>query len=272
MKFCSSLALAPLLLPSLASAGLVSLWTLDDTSSGVATDIINGNDATWQNGTNTNLANTTGQIGGAADLSDLGGAAANNYFATSIPQLVGANGISISLWVNNRAQGSSSYNGIFMTRNFNGATNNSWGLAVENNGNERLDSRVNGPGIDSADGLLADDGNWKHLVLVWDGDAATHTQYINGVETATGASITGPIAGPDSGPWYIGYDNCCGNTRDFDGAIDDIAVWDNALTAAEVGTLYTNGLNGIGAAIPEPATGTLALLGALGLITRRRKS
>ncbi|MEN8681316.1 MAG: LamG domain-containing protein [Akkermansiaceae bacterium] len=251
-------------LPAATQGALVSHYTLDDTSSGIAVDSVNGNNAVWQNGTNTNLANVAGQIGGAADLTDAGGAAANNFFQLNLPQLVGANGISISLWINNRNQTSSGYNGIFMTRTFNGATNNSWGLAIENNGNERFDARVNGPGIDSADGLLTDDGNWKHLTLVWDGVAQTATQYINGVETATGASIAGPIAGPDSGPWYIGYDDCCGNTRDFDGAIDDIMVFDNALSAAEVDGIYQAGI------VPEPSTSLLGLLSGLFLLRRRR--
>lgn len=221
---------------SLSHADLVSYWPLDETAGEIAEDVAGDNDATWQNA-GLNLAWETGRIGGAADLTDAGGAAANNFFQLNIPELVGAESITISLWINNRNQASSGYNGIFMTRDFNGATNNSWGLAIENNGDERLDSRVNGPGIESADGLLADDHKWKHLVLVWDGVNSTHTQYVNGVETATGASIAGPIIGPDSGPWYIGYDSCCGGNRDFDGLIDDVAVWDQALTPAEIKAL-----------------------------------
>lgn len=264
----SKLLCLAIAVPAVSNGALVAYYDLDDTSGGVAVDSINGNNAVWQNGTNTNLATVAGQIGGAADLTDGGGAGANNFFQLTIPQLIGANGISISLWINNRNQSSSGYNGIFMTRTFNGATNNSWGLAIENNGDERLDSRVNGPGIDSANGLLADNGEWKHLVLVWDGVNATQTQYVNGVETATGASINGPIIGPDSGPWYIGYDNCCGNTRDFDGAIDDILVWDNALTASEVANVHNLGL--AGQSVPEPSSAILGLLGSLFFLRRRR--
>ncbi len=98
--------------PSLSQAALVSLWTLDDTSNGVAIDSVGGNSATWQNGTNTNLANAAGQIGGAADLSDVNGG--NNYFQMNLPQLIGAGGLSFSAWINNDANGG--YNGIFMTR------------------------------------------------------------------------------------------------------------------------------------------------------------
>lgn len=216
-----------------AAADLVSYWPLDETAGDIAADAVGTNDANWQN-PGVNLAWTTGKVGGAADMTDAGGAGANNFFQLNIPELIGAEAISISLWINNRAQATSGYNGIFMTRDFNGLTNNSWGLAIENNGSERLDSRVNGPGIDSANGLLTPDGNWKHLVLVWDGVNSTHTQYVNGVETATGASIAGPIVGPDSGPWYIGYDSCCGGSRDFDGLIDEVSVWNQALTPAEI--------------------------------------
>ncbi|MGC6564536.1 MAG: LamG-like jellyroll fold domain-containing protein [Akkermansiaceae bacterium] len=219
-----------------SSADLISYWPLDETAGDLAADVAGSNDANWQN-PGVNLVWEAGRIGGAANLSDVGGAAANNFFQMNIPELVGADAITISLWINNRAQASSGYNGLFMTRTFNGATNNSWGLAIENNGNERLDSRVNGPGIDSANGLLADNGEWKHLVLVWDGINGTQTQYINGVETATGAAVIGPVIGPDSGPWYIGYDDCCGNTRDFDGLIDDVAVWNEVLSSTQIITL-----------------------------------
>ena len=266
-KTLQTIALA-IAIPTLSQGALVSHYNLDDTSSGVAVDSVSGNNAIWQNGTNTNLSNSAGQIGGAASLRDGGGAGANNFFQMSLPELVGVNGISISLWINNQSQSSNGYNGIFMTRTFNGATNNSWGLAIENNGDERLDSRVNGPGIDSANGLLAPNGNWKHLAMVWDGDTATHTQYINGVQTATGDSISGPTVGPDSGPWFIGYDSCCGNSRDFDGAIDDIMVWNNALSAGQIDSIYQAGL--LGASVPEPNTSLLGILGGMLLLRRRR--
>lgn len=137
-----------------ANAALVSYYTLDDTSSGIASDSISGNDATWQNGTNNNLANAAGQVGGAADMSDVGGG--NNYFQMNLPQLIGSTGISISAWVNNDAN--DGYTGIFMTRTFNGQTNNSWGLAIENDANPRFDTRFDGPGIDSPDGAAAVNG------------------------------------------------------------------------------------------------------------------
>lgn len=272
--FCPILGALALTLacPPVARAALVSLWTLDDTSSGTAVDSISGNNATWQNA-GANLANAAGQIGGAADLTDNGTGTANNYFQMTIPQLIGATGITFSTWINNDAN--SGYTGIFMTRTFNGQTNNSWGIAIEPGGASwRYDARVDGPGIDSADDAILVDGNWKHLALVWDGSSQSFTSYLNGIAvnsgtTTTDANFGGPaIAGPNSGPWYIGYDDCCGGGRDFDGRIDDVAVWDNALSAAEINSIYQNGLNGIG--VPEPSVSLFGLLGGLLLIRRRR--
>jgi hypothetical protein len=257
---------ASLLTAASSNAALVSLYTLDDTSGGVAVDSVGGNDATWQNGS-TNLANAAGQMGGAANMTDSGAGTANNYFQMMLPELIGANALSISAWVNN--DGNNGYTGVVMTRTFNGATNNSWGVAIEPDASSwHFDSRVNGPGIDSPAGTIPIDGNWSHLVLVWDGNASTHTQYLNGVQSNSGASIAGPIAGPNSGPWYIGYDDCCGGGRDFDGLFDDISIWDHALSASEVSTIYNNGVAGVG--VPEPGVTVLGLLGGLLLLRRRR--
>jgi hypothetical protein len=225
---------APFLVATnIALADLVSYWPLDETEGETAVDSVGSNDAIWQNA-GLNLAWTEGRIGGGADLSDLGG---NNYFQMNLPELIGAESLTFSTWINNDAN--AGYTGIFMTRSFNGATNNSWGIAIEpdGGGSWRFDSRVNGPGIDSAAAATPVDGEWKHLALVWDGAAGTQTQYVNGVESATGVSVIGPIVGPDSGPWYIGYDDCCGGGRDFDGKIDEVAVWNQVLTPAEIALL-----------------------------------
>ncbi|MCB1098343.1 MAG: LamG domain-containing protein [Verrucomicrobiae bacterium] len=226
--------------PAPPERGLIAYWPLDDGSGEMAADSISGTPAVWQN-EGVNLEWVEGQIGGAAQLTDTGG---NNYFLIpSIPGLIAAPGITISAWIAPTVQQSSGYNGIFMTRTINAETGNSWGIAYEA---EHLDTRVDGPGIDSEEGSILPDEGWYHVVMVWNGEEGTHTQYLNGEESATGSGFQGRIA-ETSGPWYIGYDDCCGDTRDFDGIIDDVAVWDKALTSEEVSAIYANGLEGIGA-------------------------
>ena len=40
-----------------------------------------------------------------------------------------------------------------------------------------------------------------------------------------------------SGPWYIRYDDCCGNTRDLDATVDEVAVWNEALDISKIALL-----------------------------------
>ena len=234
--------------PAPPERGMIAYWSLDEGEGEVANDSIGGATAVWQN-EGLNLEWEQGQIGAAARITDTGG---DNFFRIeSISKMIGAPALTISAWIDPEVQSSSGYNGVFMTRTINGVTNNSWGVAYEG---DHLDTRVNGPGIDSAD-LIDPEGGWYHVVLVWNSEELTHTNYVNGVESASGAvAETVPTRiGQTSGPWYIGYDDCCGNNRDFDGVIDDIAIWDKALTAEEIEALYNNGLEGIGAGGGSPS-------------------
>ena len=225
--------------PAPPEPGLIAYWPLDETEGETATDTIGGYNGIWQN-EGENLEWVEGQVGGAARLTDGGG---DSYFQIdSIARMVGVPAVTISAWIDPEVQSSSGYNGVFMTRTINAKTGNSWGIAFEA---DHLDTRVNGPGIDSSEFIDTEEG-WYHVTMVWNGGDGSHTQYVNGVESATGSVFQGRIA-ETSGPWYIGYDDCCGNNRDFDGVIDDVAIWDKALSAEEVEEVYTNGLEGIGA-------------------------
>lgn len=43
----------------------------------------------------------------------------------------------------------------------------------------------------------------------------------------------------DQGPFLFGVDACCGDGRNFDGLMDDIAIWDVALTPEKIESLWT---------------------------------
>jgi hypothetical protein len=87
-------------------------------------------------------------------------------------------------------------------------------------------------------------GQWTHVVATYDGSNTTAgiKIYVNGVaQTLTfgGSSISGGITYSQS--TKIGRDFYNGA---FDGYIDELSVWDHALSSAEVTALYNNGLPG----------------------------
>jgi glucose/arabinose dehydrogenase/PKD repeat protein len=74
-------------------------------------------------------------------------------------------------------------------------------------------------------------GAWTHLAATYDGSAIRI--YVDGVLVATQGGVTAP---PTTGnPLRIGGDTI-GSDEFFDGSIDEIRIYDRALTADEVGT------------------------------------
>ncbi|HSB67815.1 MAG TPA: choice-of-anchor tandem repeat GloVer-containing protein, partial [Candidatus Methylomirabilis sp.] len=83
---------------------------------------------------------------------------------------------------------------------------------------------------------------WFHLAATYDGTTAK--LYVNGVEKAsTPAPAPGPLPETD-GNIFIGKPEF--SNHSFLGLIDEVAIWDHALSAAEIAQQYQNGLNGQG--------------------------
>jgi len=83
---------------------------------------------------------------------------------------------------------------------------------------------------------------WNHFVVVWDDDSAANSEiYINGV--ADNATDTGTIGNIDdlsnASNLAIGSLSLVGNF--FDGKIDEVRVYNRALSAAEIRYLYNYG-------------------------------
>lgn len=142
---------------------------------------------------------------------------------------------------------------------------------------------------------------WYHATFTYDNTTDTQTMYVNG--NAEGAGIVTGDPNNTSTDIIIGNRD---NTRgpSWDGQLDDIAIWDSVLTPAEIADLASGaqgpmalgagaywdfedsqagttaaiqgtGLNGadltgITAAVPEPSSLALALLGVAGFMRRKR--
>jgi hypothetical protein len=94
--------------------------------------------------------------------------------------------------------------------------------------------------LDAVDAVST--GGWVHIAMTYDFSTTTSKLYINGVENDSQlGSDTGTFAYPASASdLIIGHDPFDTDTtweRDFSGKMDDVAMFDEALTADQVGTI-----------------------------------
>ncbi len=98
---------------------------------------------------------------------------------------------------------------------------------------------------------------WHHLVFTWNFEAGS-TAFLDDVNIGSD-TVPAPIFG--NLDIEIGRQGAQGQDVYFAGAIDDVYVYNRALSAAEVATLF---------AVPEPSTALLLGVGLAGLGMRRR--
>jgi hypothetical protein len=238
----SALLLAVLLLLLIVSVGsgsassnLIAHWTLDNTAEDAT---IGANHGTLVNG----AGYTTGQIGQALALDGVDDYATTGY----APNLTMSDSLSVAVWFK-----TTSVNSGWLT----GAVNSPYtgyltmaaihpSCAVGQLIWEMGDNTSTN--INICTNNIFNDGGWHLAVGVLDRTLQTMTIYVDGM--VEGSAPTTALAPLDftGEPFFIGaYNNhgsAAGNT--FDGAIDDVRVYDRALSASEVGELYDGGVVG----------------------------
>src|SRR6267378_1286830 len=93
---------------------------------------------------------------------------------------------------------------------------------------------------------------WTHVAVVYDGNAETSTTklYVNGVVVASGSPSSGNLT-PTSAPFVIGaFDST--HTRNFKGLVDEVEVFDRALSDTEVARIFNAGSLGKCPCTPAP--------------------
>lgn len=252
----------------------VAHWTFNDGLNNyldIDVDDISGGEstATWELPDASGLAYTGGIIGGAVKLA---GGADNFFSIVSIPEIdntvaipdpptfpqMGV-GITWSGWINTVGIGSS-YQGLLMSYEVTdrvlsdpntAAPGKLYGLGYESASTApHIDSRVSTGAVDSVDNDITA-GAWHHVAMVWGNDTVSpvfpaHRVYVDGQLAAEDPDDTDVIEFITSGTWRIGSDPS-GVNGQYIGLLDDFAVFDQALTATQIQTVYTNGLNGIDA-------------------------
>ncbi|MGJ8697925.1 MAG: LamG domain-containing protein [Verrucomicrobiaceae bacterium] len=255
-------------------AGLLNYWPLDGDATDTAGSYAESTGVTADNGTvNGSVSFSAGLLGSAGNFP---GGAGNNI---TVPDggASGAGGVAndvdrfgsdmtLSVWV----QGSSytvGWQGIVAH-----GEGSDYRLARQGTSDPVKFAGVAGvPDIVTTNtyGPASGSGIWHNIVLsaVHGGDA---NFYVDGLLEGTASGVNIGQSGDNTNMLMIG-----GNPdragREFHGLIDDVAIWDRALSASEVGLIFASGSNGVAlGAIPEPSSICLALLGGLGLLRRRR--
>ena len=128
----------------------------------------------------------------------------------------------------------------------------------------QLNGLGNSPAVPVSASII---GSWHHMAVVFDATAGTLTVYIDGVDNATPAafgSLTGvsPVVNATGENFFIGSRRGMAGSdgQYFVGSLDDIRLYNNALTQSQVVAL-----------IPEPASLSLLALGAAAVVRRSRK-
>lgn len=142
-------------------------------------------------------------------------------FASAPALNLNSNTVTLSCWI--KPDGiQNDWSGIMFTR----SSNSTSGLSMLANNEIRY--HWNGGQWGTATGLFAPLNEWSHVALVIQATGATI--YVNGV----GFTHTVSLAADEfDGSFLMGVDPCCGN-RHFKGLMDEVAVYDRALTQAEI--------------------------------------
>lgn len=213
---------------------LRAYWKLDE-SSGDAADS-SGNGKTLTN--SSSIGYSAGLINNCADW---GSPTANRCLTTSDTLGIDGGAVTISLWYKGPNPGLGVYFNLGQQINRN--TKTLYGISYFKDGSglgveftrQKLGVGSQSAVIRSID--FGSDGLWHHLVLSYDG--STFTPYVDGTAGSTASASGNGSSDPGYGGFRLGLD-LGGGISPASIKIDEVGVWDRALSSTEVTTLYNS--------------------------------
>ncbi|YCM42730.1 LamG-like jellyroll fold domain-containing protein [Verrucomicrobiaceae bacterium 227] len=246
MKYLS--LLLPYFTAQFSQADLVAHWPLDTdandmTGNGFHGAIVSGTINFGQTGAN-------GNTGSAAAFPD------NGHIEIPFDAALNPESFTVSLWVNATATG-----GVYrspLTSRDDAIGSGTYGYIIYNNPDGNWDFWT-GDGDPGWDGLAGDPvivDTWTHLAITYDATSDTKTLWVNGVISATdntpqsGPTQYAPNGTVETEALHLGSGSDTGEQYYFEGLIDDVGLWDEALNANVIQSIM---LNGIASGLPDPA-------------------
>lgn len=206
----------------------VSYWRLGDPASATTAADLTGANAGSYNGVTLEAA---GAVPGD-NSAGFGGAGVVSIAASTTLNLSGA--MSVEAWVK---PGVAGQNGGIFEKTIGGGVNTQYSLLIEG-GRIEFRGKPAATGYVTAMGPALAAGSWAHVVGTFDG--ATLRLYVNGAEVASAAAAT---LANGSGPAFIGRLGAEGGSQGilpFNGNIDEVAVYQSALSGPRVLAHYNN--------------------------------
>jgi hypothetical protein len=212
----------------------VAYWRLDEASGEVARDFSgHGNDATYIGGVH---AGTAGAIAGDPDTAATFDGATGYLDAGDRFAFAGSQPFSVEAWV--RPASMQGYGGIFSREDTAGGPPSEGYLGFVSPGDGVYGfQRLDGNSLTSVNSMsVANGAHYDHVVATYDGNVMT--LYVNGVAEAM-ETASFPIAGATH-DFVVGAE--VGGAEDFfEGALDEVAVYEHVLSANRVSAHYLVG-------------------------------
>ena len=220
-----------------SNADLVAHWPLD----------IDGKDATG-NGHDGQITNGTVlfENAGASDLT--GNAASfpdNGRIDIPFDPDLNPESFTITLWA--KATSTNGYASPITGRNDVNGGQSTHGYIIYNDasGNWNFWTGDGDPGWDTLSGGPVTTNQWTHLAISYDSETETKTIWINGTEKGSESapnqySPNGTVGAMDL---HLGAGQDDGANFFFSGDIDDVGLWDEALTEEDIKNIMQNGIS-----------------------------
>jgi hypothetical protein len=227
------------------SAGLIAYWSCDNTAYDLS--------GHGHNGSLNNITVTTDRFGYPRGAYYFNGSSSYISVPDAAELRLGNTDFTLNAWVRLDAY-NSSFGSSILVKRFSGI-NNGWVWTITGNSSSPVGVLSYGPGGGNANAFgntVIGTGTWAMVTSIYNLASQSLSIYVNGVldRTVTGilpanASVTAAL--------YIGRDDpSTGTSYFFQGALDEIRMYNRAINSTELQQLYT------ATSVPTPSSGLVA--------------